>query len=101
MQGSDLAQKADTAMYEDDEDRIDAAEQLAERNPRAAAEACSAIACDGAVGDEVRLSAAELLADLDPRAAAPACLAIAGDGAVGDEVRLSAAEHLKALNASA
>ena len=94
IDGTVLAEKAGTAMYEDDEDRIDAAEQLAERNPRAAAEAFAAIACDQAVGDEVRLSAAELLADLDPRAAAPACLAIAGDGTVGDEVRLSAAEHL-------
>ena len=47
-------------MYESDEDRIDAAELLAEQNPRAAAEAFSAIACDQAVGDEVRLSAADL-----------------------------------------
>ncbi|HYB15471.1 MAG TPA: hypothetical protein VEF71_08370 [Streptosporangiaceae bacterium] len=66
--GTDLAEKADTAMYEDDEDRIDAAEQLAEHNPRAAAEALSAIACDQEVGDEVRLSAAELLAALGPGA---------------------------------
>jgi len=79
-------------MYEDDEGRIDAAEQLAEHNPHAAAEAFSAIACDQTVGDEVRLSAAQQLADVDPSAAAPACLAIAGDGMVGDEVRLSAAE---------
>jgi len=49
-------------MYEDDEDRMDAAEQLAEHNPHAAAEAFSAIACDGEVDDEVRLSAAELAA---------------------------------------
>ena len=96
--GTDLAEKAATAMYEDDEDRIDAAEQLAERNPHAAAEALSAIACDQAVGDEVRLSAAELLADLDARAAAPACLVIARDGMVGDEVRLSAAELLAAVD---
>ena len=92
--GTDLAEKADTAMYESDEDRIDAAELLAEQNPRAAAEAFSAIACDRAVGDEVRLSAAELLADVDPGAATPACLAIARDRTVGDEVRLSAAELL-------
>ena len=51
-------------MYEDDEGRIDAAEQLAEHNPHAAAEAFLAIACDGAVGDEVRRSAAERLAVL-------------------------------------
>jgi hypothetical protein len=53
-------------MYEADEDRLDAAEQLAEHQPRAAAEALSAIARDAAVGDEVRLSAAEQLAVLDP-----------------------------------
>ena len=84
-------------MYESDEDRIDAAELLAEQNPRAAAEAFSAIACDRAVGDEVRLSAAELLADVDPGAAAPACLAIACDQTIGDEVRRSAAERLAGL----
>ena len=61
--GTDLAEKADTAMYKDDEDRIDAAEQLAEHNPHAAAEAFSAIACDQAVGDQVRLTAAQQLAD--------------------------------------
>jgi hypothetical protein len=95
--GTDLAEKAGAAMYEGDEDRLDAAEQLAEHNPNAAAEAFSAIACDQAVGDEVRLSAAELLADVDPGAAAPACVAIARDGTVGDEVRRSAAEMLAAL----
>jgi hypothetical protein len=57
-------------MYESDEGRIDAAEQLAEHNPYAAAKAFSAIACDGEVGDEVRLSAAEQLAAVDPHAAA-------------------------------
>ena len=95
---TDHVEKADTAMYEDDEDRIDAAEQLAEDHPDAAAEAFSAIACDQAVGDEVRLSAAELLAGADPRAVAPACLAIACDEAVGDEVRLSAAELLAGVD---
>ena len=52
-------------MYEDDEDRLDAAEQLAEHSPHAAAEALSAIACDHEVGDEERLSATEQLAALD------------------------------------
>ena len=99
--GSDLAKRAGTAMYADDEGRIDAAEQLAEYDPRAAAEAFSAIACDQTVGDEVRLSAAEQLAGLDPRAAGPACLAIARDRTVGDEVRQSAAEQLAALAPSA
>ena len=50
---TDLAEKADTAMYQDDEDRLDAADQLAEHTPHAAAEAFSAIACDRDVGDEV------------------------------------------------
>jgi hypothetical protein len=90
---------AGPAMYKD-EDRIEAADRLAEHNPRAAAEALSAIACDGAVGDEMRLSAAALLGDVDPGAAAPACLAIARDEAVGDEVRHSAAEQLVALGSS-
>jgi hypothetical protein len=51
-------------MYEGDENRIEAAEQLAAHNRHGAAEAFSAIACDAAVGDEVRLSAAKLLAIL-------------------------------------
>jgi hypothetical protein len=95
---TDLAEKADTTMYEGDEDRIEAAEQLAEHNRHAAAEAFSAIACDQAVGDEIRLSAAEQLADVDPSTAARACLAIANDQAVGDEVRRSAAEQFAVLN---
>jgi hypothetical protein len=99
--GTDLAEKADTAMYRDDEDRMGAAEQLAEHNPHGAAEVFSAIACDEAADDEVRLSAAQQLADIDPSAAAPACLAIACDGAVGDEVRLSAAELLADVDPSA
>jgi hypothetical protein len=74
---------------------------LAGHNPHAAAEALSAIARDGSVGDEVRLSATGQLAAIDPRVAAPACLAIARDGTVGDEVRLSATEQLAALDHSA
>jgi hypothetical protein len=54
-------------MHEDHEDRLDAAEQIAEHNPHAAVEAFSAIACDHETGDEVRLSAAQLAA-LDPSA---------------------------------
>jgi hypothetical protein len=54
--------------YDTDDDRIEMAEELAGHDPRAAAEAFSAIACDPAVGDEVRLSASEQLAALDPSA---------------------------------
>jgi len=53
-------------MHYDPDDDVTAAEQLAEHNPRAAAEAFSAIACDRAVDDEVRLSAAELLSAHTP-----------------------------------
>ncbi len=63
-----ISQRAATAMYVDDESRLDAAEQLAGYDRRAAAEAFSVIACDQEVGDEVRLSAAEQLAALDPSA---------------------------------
>ena len=55
-------------MYEDAEDRMGAAEQLAEHNAHGAAEALSAIACDEAADDEVHRSAAEQLAVLDPSA---------------------------------
>ena len=47
--------------YDCDEDRLTTAGQLAAHDPRAAAQACLAIAGDVGVGDEVRLSAAELL----------------------------------------
>lgn len=52
------------------DDRMTTAEQLAGHDPRAAAEAFSAIARDQAVGDEVRLSAAEQLAAIDRQATA-------------------------------
>ena len=64
-------------MHEDNEGRLDAAEQLAEHNPHTAAEAFSAIACDQEAGDEVRLSAAEQFASVDPQAAVKAFSAIA------------------------
>ena len=80
-------------MHEDNEDRLDAAEQLAEHNPRTAAEAFSAIACDPEVGDEVRLSAAERLAAVGPQAAVKAFSAIARDPEVGDEVRDAFSDH--------
>ena len=52
-------------MNRDPDDDMNAAEDLAARDSRAAAEAFSAIACDSGVGDELRLSAAEQLAQLD------------------------------------
>jgi hypothetical protein len=65
--------------HDTDDDRLEMAEQLAGPNPRSAAEALSAIACDQAVGDEVRLCAAEQLAAVDPGAAAGAFRAIPDD----------------------
>ena len=65
--------------YDSDEGRMTAAEQLATHNPRAAAQACLAIACDEGVGDEVRLSAAELLPGVAPQAAAEAFRGVPGD----------------------
>jgi hypothetical protein len=93
------AQEASRTMdYDSDEERMSIAEQMAGHDPRGAADALSAIACDAAVGDEVRLAAAEQLAAIDPRAVAEACLSIACDAAVGDEVRLAAAELLAAVS---
>ncbi len=65
--------------YHSDEERMTTAEQLAGHDLQAAAEAFSAIACDGEVGDEVRLSAAEHLAGHDPRAATEAFRGIPDD----------------------
>ena len=56
--------------FHTDDDPMATAEQLAAHDPRAAAEAFHAIACDGGVADELRLSAAEQLAALGPHAAA-------------------------------
>jgi len=63
---TDLTEKADTAMYEDDEDPLVAAEQLARLDPRAGAEAFRAIACDGSVDDGLRLEAAAQLPGSTP-----------------------------------
>jgi hypothetical protein len=52
-------------MYEDDDERMDAAEQLARLDPRAAADAFRAIACDESVDDGPRVEAAERLPALD------------------------------------
>jgi len=67
--GTDLAKKADQAMYEDNDDPMDAAEQLARLDPRAGAEAYWAIACHLGADAEYRIDAAAQLARLGPRAA--------------------------------
>ena len=56
--GTDPAGKADSTMYENHEDRIEAAEQLARLDPRAGAEVFWTIAYDGSADDEHRIHAA-------------------------------------------
>ena len=85
-------------MYEDDDERMDAAEQLARLDPRAGAEAFRAIAGDEDADDERRIDAAEQLAGLDRRAAAEAFRAIACDESVDDGLRVEAAERLPGLD---
>jgi hypothetical protein len=76
-------------MYEDDDDRMDAAEQLARLDPRAGAEAFRAIAGYEGADNEQRIDAAEQLARLDRRAAAEAFRAIACDESVDDGLRVA------------
>jgi hypothetical protein len=98
---TDLAKKADPAMYEDNDDPMDAAEQLARLDPGGAAEAYRAIACDQSIDHGLRLEAAEQLPDLDRRAAAEAFGVIACDASVDEGLRCSAAEQLPDLDPKA
>ena len=54
-------------MHEDNHDPLDAAEQLARLDPRAAAEAIRTLACDADLDPEYRINAAEQLAELHSR----------------------------------
>src|SRR5262245_58485778 len=93
------AEKAGTAMYEDDDDhRIEAAKHLATFNPQVAAAAFQAIACDDGVDDDHRMDAAGELARIDRRAAAEAFQAIACDDSVEDGLRVEAAERMPSLD---
>jgi hypothetical protein len=88
-------------MYEDNDDPMDAAEQLARLDPGGAAEAYRAIACDQSIDHGLRLEAAEQLPDLDRRAAAEAFGVIACDASVDEGLRCSAAEQLPDLDPKA
>ena len=77
--GVDLAEKADIAIYEDDDEHMGSSRAAARLDRRAAAEAFRAIACDESLDDGLRSSAAEQLPGLDPRAAAEAFRLIASD----------------------
>jgi len=65
--------------YDTDGDPMTTAEQLAGHDPRAAAEALRAVACDHTVDDGLRSEAAGQLARLDPQAAAETFRGIPGD----------------------
>src|SRR5215469_9797218 len=93
-----LAEKADTAMDEDNHDPIEAAEQLARFDPRAAAEAIRTIAVDAGLDPEYRINAAEQLPKLDRRAAAETFRAITLDAGLDPEYRINAAEQLAELH---
>jgi hypothetical protein len=99
--GTDPAEKADTAMHDDNDDpdyRINTAEQLARLDRRAGAEAILTIATDDGIDPEYRINAAEQLPELDPRAAAEAFRAIATDDGIDPEYRINAAEQLAELH---
>ena len=65
--GTDLAEKADTAMYENNpDDRFEAALRLAEVDPAQGAEALRSIVADNEFDPDTRSEAAHRLAEVDP-----------------------------------
>ena len=65
--GRDLAEKAGTAMYENDpDDRFEAALRLAEDDPARGANALRDIVADDAFDPDTRSEAAHRLAEVDP-----------------------------------
>jgi hypothetical protein len=63
--GTPLSKKADTAMYEDeDDDRFEAALRLAEDDPARGAEALRSIVADDAFDPDTRFEAAARLAEV-------------------------------------
>ena len=59
-----LSKKADTAMYEDNDDRFEAALRLAEVDEAQAAEALRSIVADDAFDPDIRSEAAARLAEV-------------------------------------
>jgi hypothetical protein len=87
--------KADTAMYEDeDDDRFEAALRLAEDDPARAAEALRSIVADDAFDPDTRSEAAARLAEVDPARAAEALRSIVADDAFDPDTRSEAAARL-------
>jgi hypothetical protein len=88
-----VAEKGEATMFEDDDDRLEAARGLAEVDEPSAAKACCSIAVDDSVDDTVRLEAA-MLASGDRRWAMEAFRSIAVDDSVEEAVRHEAARGL-------
>jgi hypothetical protein len=90
-----LPEKADTAMYEDEnDDRFEAAVRLAELDPAQGAAALRSIAADEAFDPDTRFEAAARLAEVDEAQAAEALASIVADDAFDPDIRSEAAARL-------
>ena len=90
-----LLQKADTAMYEDeDDDRFEAALRLAEDDPVRGVEALRSVVADDAFDPDTRFEAAARLAEVDEAQAADALRSIVADDAFDPDTRSEAAARL-------
>ncbi len=90
-----LSKKADTAMYEDeDDDRFEAALRLAEDDPARGAVALRSIVADDAFDPDTRFEAAARLAEVDEAQAAVALRSIVADDAFDPDIRSEAAARL-------
>ncbi len=93
--GDALSKKADTAMYEDeDDDRFEAALRLAEDDPARGANALRSIVADDAFDPDTRFEAAARLAEVDEAQAAEALRSIVADDAFDPDTRSEAAARL-------
>ncbi len=93
--GDALSKKADTDMYEDeDDDRFEAALRLAEHDPAWGAEALRSIVADDAFDPDTRFEAAARLAEVDEAQAAEALRSIVADDAFDPDTRSEAAARL-------
>jgi hypothetical protein len=95
IQEENLAQKADTAMYENDpDDRFEAALRLAEDDPARGTEALRSIVADDAFDPDTRSEAAYRLVEVDPARAGEALRSIVADDAFDPDTRSEAAYRL-------
>jgi hypothetical protein len=88
------SKKAGTAMYENEDDRFEAAARLAEDDPARGAEALRSIVADDAVDPDIRFEAAARLAEVDPAQATEALRSIVADDAFDPDTRSEAAARL-------